>query len=194
MVVILPVPRHSRFIATYKGKIMSWQGQMGTIVRYLIDDVDPDNYKYSDHRIETTVLVAGQLTQMNVDFGQSYNINVENCTLSPDPTDPDNEDKAFITLICLRAACIIVGSAIRSESGNAISIKDGPSAIDLRGVTQTLTVLYKDLCDKFDQQLLEYRAGNSIGGQAILGPYSPGSDYISRNYFGGHRAGGYFEY
>lgn len=167
---------------------------MGTIVRYLIDDVDPDNYKYSDHRIETTILVAGQLTQMNVTFGQDYDINVENCTLSPDPTSSTNEDKAFITLICLRAACIIVGSAIRSESGNAISIKDGPSAIDLRGVTQTLTILYKDLCEKFDQQLLEYRAGNSIGGQAILGPYSPGSDYIARNYFGGHRTGGYFEY
>lgn len=173
---------------------MSWQGQMGIIVRYLIDDVDPENYKYSDHRIETTILVAGQLTQMNVDFLQPYDINVENCTLSPDPTNPDIEDKAFITLICLRAACIIVGSAIRSESGNAISIKDGPSAIDLRGVTQTLTILYKDLCEKFDQQLLEYRAGNSIGGQAILGPYSPGSDYISRSYFNGHRAGGFFEY
>lgn len=173
---------------------MSWQGQMGTIVRYLIDDVDPSNYKYSDHRIETTILVAGQLTQMNVTFSQEYNINVENCQLTPDPTSPTNEDKAFINLICLRAACIIIGSAIRSESGNAISIKDGPSAIDLRGVTQTLTVLYKDLCEKFDQQLLEYRAGNSIGGQAILGPYSPGSDYVSRNYSGHKSRGGFFDY
>ena len=172
---------------------MSWQGQMGTIVRYLIDDVDPDNYTYSDHRIETTILVAGQLSQMNIDFNKTYDINVENCTLDPDPT-VDPEDKAFITLICLRAACIIIGSAIRSESGNAISIKDGPSAIDLRGVTQTLAVLYKDLCEKYEQQLLEYRAGNSIGGQAILGPYSPGSDYVSRNNHGGHRAGGYFDY
>lgn len=172
---------------------MSWQGQMGTIVRYLIDDVDPDKYTYSDHRIETTILVAGQLTQMDVDFSKNYDINVENCTLSPDPT-VSVEDKAFITLICLRAACIIIGSAIRSESGNAISIKDGPSAIDLRGVTQTLAILYKDLCEKYEQQLLAYRAGNSLAGQAILGPYSPGSDYVSRNSHGSHRAGGYFDY
>lgn len=172
---------------------MSWQGQMGTIVRYLIDDVDPDNYTYSDHRIETTILVAAQLTQMNVDFSKNYDVNVENCTLDPDPTTSP-EDKPFITLICLRAACIIVGSAIRSESGNAISIKDGPSAIDLRGVTATLATLYKDLCQKFEQALLDYRAGSSIGGQAILGPYSPGSDYVSRNNHGGHRAGGFFNY
>jgi hypothetical protein len=108
---------------------------------------------------------------------------------------PHREDFAFITLICLRSACIIVGSQIRSESGNAISIKDGPSAIDLRGVTATLSVLYKDLCAKYDQAELDYRAGSSVAGQAILGPYSPGSSNISRNNSGGHRsAGGYFNY
>lgn len=173
---------------------MSWQGQMGTIVRYLISDVDPDNYTYSDHRIETTILVAAQLSQMSVEYSQSYDVNVENCTLDPDPTSSDNEDQAFITLVCLRAACIIIGSEIRSESGNAISIKDGPSAIDLRGVTQTLAVLYKDLCEKYEKAELDYRAGSSIAGQAILGPYSPGSDYVSRNRSGSHRAGGYFDY
>lgn len=174
---------------------MSWQGQMGTIVRYLIDDVDPSNYKFSDHRIETTILVAGQLTQINTEFVNNYDINVEDCTLTPDPTDPTNEDKPFITLICLKAACIIVGSLIRSESGNAISIKDGPSAIDLRGVSQTLSILYKDLCEKYEKLLLEYKATGGVGGtnpgEAILGPYSPGSYLISRNYMD-HRSGGYF--
>lgn len=173
---------------------MSWQGEMGTIVRYLVNDIDSDSYAFSDKRVETTILVAAQLSQMNVDFSQDYDVSVETCSLSPDPTSSTNEDQSFITLICLRAACIIIGSEIRSESGNAISIKDGPSAIDLRGVTQTLTVLYKDLCDKYEQQLLEYRAGNSVAGQAILGPYSPGSDKVSRSNYGTHRAGGYFDF
>lgn len=171
---------------------MSWQGQMGTIVRHLINDLDPDSYKFSNTRLETTILVAAQLSQMNIDFSNSYTINVETCTLSPDPTVTSTIDDPFVTLICLRTACIIIGSEIRSESGNAISIKDGPSAIDLRGVTQTLTVIYKDLCEKYEHLLLEYRAGSSIAGQAILGPYSPGSDLISRNNMG-HRSGGYFD-
>lgn len=172
---------------------MSWQGQMGTIVRHLVDDLNPSNYKYSDMRIETSILVAAQLSTMNVDFQNDYSINIEACRLSPDPTDNETKDEAFITLVSLRTACIIIGSEIRSESGNAISIKDGPSAIDLRGVSQTLTVLYKDLCEKYDKLLLEYRAGNSVAGQAILGPYAPGSDLISRNY-SDHRSGGYFYY
>jgi len=172
---------------------MSWQGTMSTVVRHLVNDIDATAYAFTPSRIETTVLVAAQLLVMNVDFPNEYTINVEAITLSPDPTDTDTKDDAFITLACLRAACIILGSEIRKESGNAISIKDGPSAIDLRGVTQTLTVLYKDLCEKYEKSLLEYRAGNGVVGQSILGPYSPGSHGIARNN-GDHRSGGYFDY
>ena len=158
---------------------MSWQGQMSTILRYLIDDVDSTSYKFSDDRIETTLLVAAQLVTLEVDLGNTYTINVEQCKLSPDPTDTDTKDNAFINLVCLKAAVVIVGSQIRRESSNAISIKDGPSAIDLRGVAGTLTVLYKDLSEKYEKLLLDYRTGNSIAGKSILGPYSPGSEYIA---------------
>ena len=169
---------------------MSWQGQMSTVVRHLISDVDPTAYTFSANRIETSILVAAQLITMNVDFNNTYTINVESCALSPDPTDTDTKDNPFIALTCLRAACIVIGGDIRKESGNAISIKDGPSAIDLRGVTSTLTVLYKDLCQKYEKLLFDYRAGHSIAGQAILGPYGPGSASISRNHTD-HRAGGF---
>lgn len=169
---------------------MSWQGQMSTIVRYLVDDIDSSSYKYSDDRVETTLLVAAQLASLQADFTNTYTINVEGCSLSPDPTDTDTKDDAFINLVCLKATCVMLGSEIRSESGNAISIKDGPSAIDLRGVTSTLTMLYKDMCEKYDKMLLDYRLGNSIAGQAILGPYSPGGDLISRRHT--DNRGGYF--
>ena len=97
---------------------MSWQGQMTTVVRHLINDVDPSNYTFSTDRVETTILVAAQLLIMNVDFNNTYDVNVEASTLSPDPSDLDTKDDPFIALACLRAACIIVGSEIRKESGN----------------------------------------------------------------------------
>ena len=136
---------------------MSWQGEMGTMVRYLINDVDSSSYSFSTTRIETSILVSAQLSSFNVDFANEYTINVEGCSLSPDPTDTDTKDNAFIALVCLKAACMIIGGEIRSESGNAISIKDGPSSIDLRGVTGTLSVLYKDLCARYESVLLDYR-------------------------------------
>ena len=83
---------------------MSWQGQMGTIVRHLINDINPDSYKFSNSRLETTILVAAQLSQMNIDFSNNYTINVEDCTLSPDPTVTSTIDDPFVTLICLRTA------------------------------------------------------------------------------------------
>jgi len=173
---------------------MSWQGQMSTIVRYLVNDVDSSNYKFSDIRIETSILVAAQLVSSQVDFPNTYDINVESCTLKPDPTDDNSKDDDFVTLICLKTACIILGGDIRGESGNAISIKDGPSAIDLRGVTQTLLALYQDMCKKYEEALFTYESGeSSINGQAILSPYSPGSDLISRHGVD-HRSGGYFNY
>lgn len=170
---------------------MSWQGQISTIIRYLVNDIDSSSYKYTDKRIETTALVAAQLVTLEVDLGNDYTINVEQCTLTPDPTETATKDNAFINLVSLKSACIILGSEVRTESANAISIKDGPSAIDLRGVASTLVVLYKELCAKYEKMLLDYRAGNSIAGQAILGPYSPGSDFAGRTQGHDGRRGGY---
>ena len=52
---------------------MSWQGQMSTVVRHLISDVDPTAYTFSANRIETSILVAAQLSIMNIDFNNTYN-------------------------------------------------------------------------------------------------------------------------
>jgi hypothetical protein len=173
---------------------MSWQGQMSTIVRHLISDTDPAAHKYSAKRLETTILVAAQLLSTEIDLNNNYTINLESCTLTPDPTDTDTKDNDFVSLASLKCACIILGGEIKSESGNAISIKDGPSAVDLRGVSATLMSLYKDLCAKYDKLLMDYAAGNSISGHAILGPYSPGSDFINRSYSDNDLRGGYFRH
>jgi hypothetical protein len=161
---------------------MSWQGQMGTMLRYLINDVDPNNYQFSDQRIETIILVAAQLTMMDAAFVNDYQVNVESCLLSPDPTDAETKDNNFVNLTVYRAACVMLGSQIRSEAGNAISIKDGPSAIDLRGVAGTLSVLYEDICSKYEKLKDSYERGlASEYGESVIGPFSPGSDNISRN-------------
>jgi len=173
---------------------MSWQGQISTMVRYLVNDTDPSNYKYSISRIETTILVAAQMVTFDVDLPNTYTINVEQCGLSPDPTDTETKDDAFINLVTIKSAMIIIGSEVRTEASNAISIKDGPSAIDLRGVAGTLVTLYKDLSDQYNSLVVDYQTGGNLAGQAILGPYSPGSDYVSRTHNDYDFRGGYFRY
>lgn len=172
---------------------MSWQTTIPVMVRYLINDVDNTNYKYSDARIEKSVLVSAQFVSLELDFPNIYIINLSTDSLLPDPTDTATKDSSFINLVALKTACIIIGSEMKTEAANAISIKDGPSAIDLRGVSSTLGILYKDLCAKYDDVADAYRFSGDVG-QAILGPYSPGADFIARTHNDYDFRGNYFRY
>lgn len=171
---------------------MAWQTDLTIMLRHILNDLDSSNYKYSDSRIQTAVLVSAQFLLSAVDFGQNYVVDFATSSLSPDPTV--DKDIDFMTLVCLKTACMIIGSEIRLEASNAIAIKDGPSSIDLRGVASTLSVLYKDLCEKYEQAIIDYSAGQSIAGHAILGPYSPGSDFVSRTHSDYDHRGNYFRY
>ena len=50
-------------------------------------------------------------------------------------------------------------------------------------VLQNLNLIYKDFCAKYDSLLNSYQYNNTLVGQAILGPYSPGSMVLGANQF-----------
>lgn len=165
---------------------MSWQGEMTTIVRTLVNDVDSTNYTYSNDRLETTILVAAQIVLTEVDFENTYTVDVEQCYLSPDPTDPTtglatvNKDDAFINLVSLKTACIIMGSEMKTHSLNAVKVSDGPSSIDFTAVAANIRYLYEFSCKAYEEYKFNYAAGNNAVGKAILSPYAPGSDIAYR--------------
>jgi hypothetical protein len=159
------------------------------MVRQLINDLDDTAYKYSDERILTAMMVAAKLVELELDFSSSYSVNVAAQTITPDP-DPDT---VFINLLVLRSAVIILGGEVKKEASNSISIRDGVSSIDLRGVSSTLMQLYKDLSEKYEALVRDY-GFTGISGKAILGPYSPGSEFISRTHSNYDFRGGYFRY
>ena len=83
---------------------------------------------------------------------------------------------------------------MKTEAANSLSLRDGPSASDLRGVATTLNTLYNDLCKKYEELMQVYKATNSLHGQAILGPYSPGSAIVNRQFqYGRSRSGTMFD-
>lgn len=160
---------------------MSWQGEMITMVRTLVSDVDPTNYTYSNERLETSILVAAQIVLTEIDFENVYTVDVEQCYLSPDPTDPAtglvtaNKDDAFINLVSLKTACIIMGSEMKTQALNAVRVTDGPSSIDYTAVAGHIRFLYEFSCKAYEEYKFNYAAGNNAVGKAILSPYSPGS-------------------
>ena len=165
---------------------MSWQGEITTIVKELISDTDSGNYSYSDLRLETAILVAAQLVQTEIDFENVYVIDVEQCHLSPDPTDPStglataDKDDGFINLVALKTSCNIMGSEMKTHALSAVRVSDGPSSIDYTAVAANIKFLYEYSCKKYEEYKFNYAAGNNAVGKAILSPYSPGSDVVTR--------------
>ena len=158
---------------------MPWKIDLVLMLRSIIGDLD--KAKFTDERIKQILVVCAYNVLHDADFSETYTVNVAEISISPDPISESDTD--FSTLTVYKSACILLGSEVKTEAANAISIKDGPSAIDLRGVTANLTNLYNDLCAKYDALLKTYQYNNTLVGQAILGPYSPGSMVVNGNQF-----------
>lgn len=154
-----------------------WTNEMVMIVRHLIGDVDDHSYTYLDTRLETTILTAAQLVQSKHSFDKTYTIEIDECSLTPDPTAA-TKDNSFINLVCLKAACIITGSEWRTKANIGIKIVDGPSSIDTGSQVFALQAIHKDLCAQYSAEELNHQMG--VSGHIILSPYSPGSHANSR--------------
>ena len=167
---------------------MAWTTDLVLFVRTLIGDLDSS--KYADSRLEQIIAVAAYKVYDQADFNYTYVVDIATKEITPDPVD--NKDTDFTVLTAYQAACIILGSEVKTESANSLSLRDGPSAIDLRGVSTALNSLYQDLSTKFEELMHTYKTTNSIHGQAVLGPYSPGSAGIGNSYGYGGRSGSVF--
>lgn len=149
---------------------MTWQNEISRIVRFLVDDLEAATY--SDDRLEETIIVAAQLLLDTMDFNNTYTVDVDTLSLSPDPTTLSTKDNMFINALALKTACIVLGSEAKTLAAQNYTIKDGPSSISTAGAYQAIKQMHKEMCDKLDKFLFDYRAGNSIAGQAVLTPYT----------------------
>jgi len=161
---------------------MTWQTEMVLIVRHVVDDVETPQ-DYTDSRLEITVSIAAQLVMTEVDWDKTYVIDTAIPSISPDPTTSTRDD-AFINLVSLKASCMIARSEYKSKAATAgIMVKDAQSEIRMGNVGAEYKKRADDMCSQYQQAKLEYQAGNSRAGQAILGPYTYGNIHAYRGNF-----------
>lgn len=170
-----------------------WKISMVLMLRALIDDLECT--KYTDSRLKQLLAVGAYSVLTEADFNTVYDVDIARVSISPDPVS--NDDANFVVLTVYKTACIMYGSEVKTQAGNAIAIKDGPSSIDLRGIAAQLRDLQKDMCTKYTELLDKHRYdSSSLNGQAILGPYSPGSLGLGSasmlDYYNGLRQGNFF--
>ena len=145
-----------------------WKAVAIFTIRSLIGDLD--NERYTNDRLIQSFQVCANLVMFDVDFPDDYVINLIDKTILPEPSND------FISLVCLKTACVLLTSEGR-DIGCKVSMKDGPSTIniDKSELAKTLKDTTKNACEKYEQAMFTYRAEGSLG-VAILGPH--GQDRI----------------
>ena len=75
---------------------------------------------------------------------------------------------------------------------NAGNVKTalGGAAATTEGIVTGLKILFDDINKRYDEAVTQYKL-NGVVGQAILGPYSPGSDAVARTHLS--QRSGWFE-
>ena len=158
-------------IPSSSANLSGWKQMVVLTLRHLTGDIDPSEYEYSDERFLQLFLVASSLVSFDIDFSEDYEIQISAQEIIPDP----EKDKDFITLGCLKAACILLTSEGKSASGCKISMKDGPSSItvDKSDLIKTLKDMSKSLCDKYEEAAFLFKQEGTLG-VAIFGPHGIG--------------------
>lgn len=130
---------------------------------------------YTDDRLTRLLIVSAlQLTQ-EVSFDTSYTVDISLSTITPDPSDADTKDNAFINLLCLKAASILLDSEVRYYSLDTIRVSDGPSSIDTTSRSTFVKEAAKLMSTRYNQTKILHQTGNA--GAAILTPTTVQSLY-----------------
>jgi len=151
---------------------MSWQNEITTIVRILINDyVTP--YTYSDERLEQTILVAAQYVQYDVNLDNKYTIDISSGILSPDPTTLPEKDAIFINLTGLKTACIVDQSTYRTKAAlEGIRAALGPASLSVGGAAGAFkTMLQLGPCATYENLTAHWDIANANAVRAIFSPF-----------------------
>jgi hypothetical protein len=151
---------------------MAWDTDMIVMLRAMIGD-DTEPYTFCDNKLTDLLITAAVCVATSVDFNYTYVVDVSARTITPDPTDYNDFD--FQCLVTLKAACILAKGQQRVTAAyGGVSIKDGPSSINMDGSGKLSQEYAKDACQAYQDALLAYKTGNGLSGKAIVGPYDLG--------------------
>lgn len=168
-----------------------WPTEMILMLRALINDMDASTY--TDSRLQDLLLAAAMVVRQEIKSDNTYTVDLIGKDISPDPSDPSDKDYNFITMVTLKAACMIDTNSMRIKaSKEGIRATCGPITAEIRsGNNNGYQLLfeagpcqaYQDLKEK-----INFRDPMEVGTsfRAILSPFvsntfSPSNTNIGRS-------------
>lgn len=151
----------------------AWKTPVRLMVRVLINDLDSDNYTYSDARLDQVSAVAAQFVNQDITLSNTYQISVTDETISPDPSNSSTKDEVFINSIVLKAACIIDQSTFRTKAAlEGIKAQMGPTSLAVGGNLRGYEILLKEgPCALYYKFVEDHEIANATNIAAILSPF-----------------------
>lgn len=154
-----------------------WKKNLITALRILVGDENKE--RFTDESLEFNLGVAAQFVLMDIKSVREYEVSLP-FSLNPEPI----EDRNFLLLISLKAACLIISSEIRSfivsGGGKKVTMKDGMSeiTIDNTGTLIMTKNLANDICSQYQNSLLQFNIDESgMRGVVISGPHTINKAY-----------------
>lgn len=149
---------------------MSWKKEITTIVRVLINDLTAP-YTYSDSRLYQLITVSAKYVQFDVTLDHPYIIDVVNPSITPDPTADD--DNIFISLVSLKAACLVDQSSLRTKAAmEGIRAALGPASLSVAGsLTGIKMLLETGPCATYDELVSHWDVKEATNIRAVLSPF-----------------------
>lgn len=149
---------------------MAWQDELTIITRTLINDWNTP-YEYSDARIQQVLTVAAKYVQFDINLDYAYTIDVVNHNISPDPTS--NNDTIFVSLICLKAACIIDQGTFRTKAAlEGIRTSLGSASLSFGGsMAGWQSIIDHGACALYDELTSHWDVRNASAFAAVLSPF-----------------------
>lgn len=149
---------------------MGWQNELTIITRTLINDFN-EPYSYSDERIQQILTISAKYVQFDVNLEQKYAVDVSNLNITPDPTSIN--DEIFVSLVCLKAACLVDQATFRTKAAlEGIRAALGPASLSVGGnLSGWKTLLELGPCATYDELTSHWDVKDATAVKSILSPF-----------------------
>jgi hypothetical protein len=108
-----------------------WPTEMIAALRVIINDFDATSY--TDSRLTQILVAAAMTVRQEVRSSTTYTISMGTRTISPDPADPDDKDYNFLSLVVLKAACMLDINDLRLKAAKeGVRATCGPITAEVR--------------------------------------------------------------
>lgn len=159
----------------------NWSITLSTRLRLYIGDVAAP-LTYSQLQLAQFIAIAAIQVANEVSLGNTYAINTDIPTISPDPITVANNGEA--NLFVMKAACLIGSSELRRDvSKFGFKVKDHLTEFDGREGMKARVESSKNFCELYVAARHQWKLGNRAAGRAIMGPYTSA---ISQRFAGQH--------